>query len=764
MWQEREDSIFGIVLLVVLIALLSSACSGDAPSPTELSERARETAISATGGTAGPAEETRENVEPTETPPEPTPTPFVCDQPQMFTVSESDIAPIQTLSFLELPFPYGFGKEEFGFTDAEFLDASQRTPNGGRINSFFDHLYPLYPSSHNGREPADPPVADHVLRFDGALSRIDNYSGHPGYDFSTLVPREPSTPVFAAADGVLDFVGECCGGALTVKIRHTVEGFGEFQTIYMHLHPDEWFEAVYQARGKGVEAGTRIGTMGNTGWSTGHHLHFEVRFDGDGDGKFTLNEVVDPYGYTPGPEYPDDPWLKRTEGQGGSPYLWIHPLGSAASVGEDGGGEMKLQVGDDGEAEEASVCLQPGTLLPGGTLIWSWSPDPRPTKDLAGTGNGGSVSGVDAGGGIIDFFDPPLRFQFPFTVEDLVNVDPLSLDIYRYSPSSMEWIPLSAQIDLERNMATFFLDEPGQFALLGTPTRDLVPPTTVLNATGGTSEKGEFYEAVTVELSSSDPSGIEVMEYSLDNGETWIEYSGPFTIEPWGLPTPLADGEEPVEQFGGDPGQFQVLVSSTDGAGNLEEPPGVHVITIDPTESPEPTAVALKDVNCRLGHGLMFDAIDILLQHEVVRVVARNADNSWWKVVDPRGLGQCWVSSITVAVSDAAHQTPVLFVPTPTPPATPTPEPPAAPGRLVARNGCSSTTRQVSLTWRDNSNNEDGFRVMRDGKVIATIGPNSTSYIDEPGNGAHTYSIVAFNAGGQSASNSDSVDPYYCII
>jgi hypothetical protein len=347
----------------------------------------------------------------------------------------------------------------------------------------------------------------------------------------------------------------------------------------------------------------------------------------------------------------------------------------------------------------------------------------------------------------------------------LVNVDPLTLDIYRYSPTSMAWIPLSAQIDLERNQATFFLEEPGQFALMGKPTRDLVPPTTLVNATGGTAEDGEFYEAVTVELSSSDPSGIEVMEYSLDNGETWLEYSGSFTIEPWGLPMPLAEDEEPQEQFGGEPGQFQVLVSSTDGAGNLEEPPGVHVVTIDPTGSPEPTAVALKDVNCRKGHGLMFDAIDILLQHEVVPVVARNADNSWWKVVDPRGLGQCWVSSITVAVSDAAYQTPVLSVPTPTPPVTPTPEPPAAPSRLVASNGCSSTTRQVSLSWRDNSGTEDGFRVLRDGSVIATLSPDTTSYLDVPGdNLAHTYTIVAFNAGGQSSSPSDSVDAHHCII
>ena len=55
---------------------------------------------------------------------------------------------------------------------------------------------------------------------------------------------------------------------------------------------DEHFEAMLGREGETIPAGTRVGTMGNTGWSTGHHLHFEVRFDRNGDGFFSGGEVI----------------------------------------------------------------------------------------------------------------------------------------------------------------------------------------------------------------------------------------------------------------------------------------------------------------------------------------------------------------------------------------------------------------------------------------------------------------------------------------
>ena len=39
-------------------------------------------------------------------------------------------------------------------------------------------------------------------------------------------------------------------------------------------------------------------------------------------------------------------------------------------------------------------------------------------------------------------------------------------------------------------------------------------------------------------------------------------------------------------------------------------------------------------------------------------------------------------------------------------------------------------TMTMNLAWKDRSNSEEGYRVYRDQKVIATLPPNSTTYVD----------------------------------
>ena len=57
-------------------------------------------------------------------------------------------------------------------------------------------------------------------------------------------------------------------------------------------------------------------------------------------------------------------------------------------------------------------------------------------------------------------------------------------------------------------------------------------------------------------------------------------------------------------------------------------------------------------------------------------------------------------------------------------------------------------TMTMNLGWMDRSNNEDGFNVYRDGQVIATLAPDSTSYVDVAfvaTGKALNYSVEAFN-------------------
>ncbi len=87
---------------------------------------------------------------------------------------------------------------------------------------------------------------------------------HKGVDFAA-----PSgTPVFAAGNGVIEFIGKNGGYGKFVKIRHD----GEYKTAYAHLKG--YKKGLF--KGARVKQGDVIGYVGNTGNSTGPHLHYEI--------------------------------------------------------------------------------------------------------------------------------------------------------------------------------------------------------------------------------------------------------------------------------------------------------------------------------------------------------------------------------------------------------------------------------------------------------------------------------------------------------
>ena len=91
-------------------------------------------------------------------------------------------------------------------------------------------------------------------------------NGHPGIDVAAPL----NTPIYAAKGGRVIFAGWNNGGyGNLVMIDH-----GDVVTAYAHQNH------VASSIGQEVTQGQLIGYEGTTGYSTGPHLHFEVRIGG----------------------------------------------------------------------------------------------------------------------------------------------------------------------------------------------------------------------------------------------------------------------------------------------------------------------------------------------------------------------------------------------------------------------------------------------------------------------------------------------------
>lgn len=86
---------------------------------------------------------------------------------------------------------------------------------------------------------------------------------HSGIDISA----NKGTAVYATGNGIVTRMGNCPGYGIYIEIQHA----GGFRSFYAHL---SWV-MVYV--GDSVEIARQIACVGNTGVSTGSHLHYEVR-------------------------------------------------------------------------------------------------------------------------------------------------------------------------------------------------------------------------------------------------------------------------------------------------------------------------------------------------------------------------------------------------------------------------------------------------------------------------------------------------------
>ena len=102
-----------------------------------------------------------------------------------------------------------------------------------------------------------------AMRFHPLLQK---WRAHLGVDYAAPT----GTPVRTVGDGLVEFAGWQNGYGNVVQIKHN----NERSTLYAHM------SRIDVKKGQRIEQGQRVGAVGSTGWSTGPHLHFEFRVNG----------------------------------------------------------------------------------------------------------------------------------------------------------------------------------------------------------------------------------------------------------------------------------------------------------------------------------------------------------------------------------------------------------------------------------------------------------------------------------------------------
>ncbi|HEC1755758.1 TPA: M23 family metallopeptidase [Campylobacter lari] len=159
-------------------------------------------------------------------------------------------------------------EDNLGLKQDESLDIPERLEKVKLTN---DQAYLFLTQIPNG----------HVIEDNGVTGNfgwrhhpiLNKKEFHPGIDLRAAL----KTPIYAPANGVVEYAAYSNNGyGYSVILIHN---FG-FKTVYAHMTRQDVVKA-----GQFVKKGDLLGYTGNTGLSTGPHLHYEVRF---------INKLLDP--------------------------------------------------------------------------------------------------------------------------------------------------------------------------------------------------------------------------------------------------------------------------------------------------------------------------------------------------------------------------------------------------------------------------------------------------------------------------------------
>lgn len=129
--------------------------------------------------------------------------------------------------------------------------------------------------STNGTGAVRWPFPDAVPISSGFGDRVAPCFGCSSYHRGLDMLGGRGAPIYSIADGVVTGVGQYTTYGYRVEITHVING-QNVKSLYAHM---EWDSSPLKV-GQEVPVGTFVGTVGNSGLSTGPHLHLEIAIDG----------------------------------------------------------------------------------------------------------------------------------------------------------------------------------------------------------------------------------------------------------------------------------------------------------------------------------------------------------------------------------------------------------------------------------------------------------------------------------------------------
>ncbi len=184
--------------------------------------------------------------------------------------------------------------------------------------------------------------------------------------------------------------------------------------------------------------------------------------------------------------------------------------------------------------------------------------------------------------------------------------------------------------------------------------------------------------------------------------------------------------------------------------------PASRTATSQPTSinTPTPTYSApmltLRDAtNCRTGPGVAYEIIVTYPVAQSLEILGRYEPGNFWLVRSSDSpTGSCWLWGEYAEVSGSYWTAAAV-----TPPSMPTLGPLYAPSLQKYIYYCDEVNGTFSFqtVWADRAGSEDGYRIFRDGWLVAELPPGSTNYAETvpmPASRSAEYSIQAYNETG----------------